>query len=720
MTCTALDSGNGTRRKRRPVGRSSLMAVALLLGTASPAFAQVGSLDPSFGTGGKVTHNPGGATIPAGLAMQPDQKIVVVGRTITTASPDFLTVRYNADGSLDGSFGTNGILTTDLGDADDANAVVVQRDGKIVVGGVVGRYAITGKVGLVRYNSDGTLDSTFGNGGKVVLATNFGPGTNDKVTGLVLQPDGKIVASVGYNSANSSAGAVDFKALRLNANGSMDASFGSNGFVTVDTGSGDEARSLALQDDGKVVLYGADDSGLVAARLQSDGSVDTSFGVAGVAHVAGFFAGAAGVAIQSDGKILLEGTSFNGQFALSRLNANGTADGSFGTSGTTQSSIPGYQDAFGSALVLQPDGKPVVAGFASNGNNGSDGNAFLILRYLSNGTLDPSFNGSGWVATTFGTDNRALALGQQADGKLVAVGTTDLVGGRNFALARYLNEQADLALTKTASATTAAPGSTVTFTLTANNVGPYAATEATIVDPLPASLGFVSCTASGGGTCVNGAGTVRISYPTLPAGESRSATITAQLAASAPAGTVITNTASITSQTADPVLTNNAANASVTVASQAGHVLRFYLHGNDVPSVAGGHAMTLTPPSQPVSLAIGLLNTAQWNGDPMLNGNLAPGTVTLHFPCPLSAGVGLTFSLQRTNSDGTAPQQIGSTTQLISVCVVGQQQTINIPVNSAQAFANQRLRLSVSGVLGLSLSLNQATYLETTSFNGTP
>ncbi|MGF2040630.1 MAG: hypothetical protein RMZ43_035965, partial [Nostoc sp. CmiVER01] len=210
--------------------------------------------------------------------MQPDQKIVVVGRTITTASPDFLTVRYNADGSLDGSFGTNGILTTDLGDADDANAVVVQRDGKIVVGGVVGRYAITGKVGLVRYNSDGTLDSTFGNGGKVVLATNFGPGTNDKVTGLVLQPDGKIVASVGYNSANSSAGAVDFKALRLNANGSMDASFGSNGFVTVDTGSGDEARSLALQDDGKVVLYGADDSGLVAARLQSDGSVDTSFG----------------------------------------------------------------------------------------------------------------------------------------------------------------------------------------------------------------------------------------------------------------------------------------------------------------------------------------------------------------------------------------------------------------------------------------------------------
>ncbi len=210
-----------------------------------------GTLDASFGTSGKVTTPIGTQSDNAyGIALQTDGKIVVAGSATTSFNSDFALVRYNTNGTLDTSFGTGGKVTTPIGSAaDTANAVALQADGKLVVAG----YSNNGTYNdfaLVRYNSDGNLDSTFGTGGKVTTPVDSG---HSYAYGIVIQQDGKIVlAGYSYNSSNE-----DFALVRYNTNGTLDTTFGTNGKVVTQIGTYHEsAHGIAIQSNGEIVVGG--------------------------------------------------------------------------------------------------------------------------------------------------------------------------------------------------------------------------------------------------------------------------------------------------------------------------------------------------------------------------------------------------------------------------------------------------------------------------------
>src|SRR5262245_24661714 len=212
-----------------------------------------GALDPTFGTGGKVTTDLQGSSQDDGqaVAVQADGKIVVAG---SFQGIDFAVVRYNADGTLDATFGTGGKVITNFGPGfttDAAQDLAIQSDGKIVVVG-----SSTNSVGtdfaVARYNADGTLDASFGTGG--LVTTNFGGTSLDAAQGVAIQADGKIVVT---GSSNSASPQDDFAVVRYNADGSLDTGFGTGGKVTTDfAGSIDDAFAVALQADGKIVAAG--------------------------------------------------------------------------------------------------------------------------------------------------------------------------------------------------------------------------------------------------------------------------------------------------------------------------------------------------------------------------------------------------------------------------------------------------------------------------------
>ncbi len=410
------------------------LVTCVMFAAAAGALAAPGDLDPTFGTGGVVTTDFGSTSDGAqSVAIQADGKIVAAGRTGIFALSDFALARYNTNGTLDTSFGTGGRVTTNLlGFDDSVAAVVIQPDGKIVVVGEV--FGIgTDDFGLARYNPNGTLDTSFGTGGGVF--TDFASG-DDFGFAVALQTDGKIIAAgTAFNGATN-----DFALARYNANGTLDTSFGTGGIVTTDFASGgDSALGVAIQPDGRIVAVGLGGTGLldfVLARYNANGTLDTSFGTGGLVTTdfSPGFGRAHAVAIQGDGKIVVAGASGGGiTFTVGRYNSNGSIDTTFGTAGTGIVTTDFGFDLGESAeaVVLQADGKIVAAGagvnfFASNG--------FLLARYNPNGSLDTSFGIGGQVST--GPDGLASSVALQADGKIVAAGT-DL---DDFVLVRYLGD----------------------------------------------------------------------------------------------------------------------------------------------------------------------------------------------------------------------------------------------------------------------------------------
>ena len=421
------------------------------LALVSPARAIAGDLDPGFGTGGKVTTDfAGGPDEAFALAVQPDGKLVAAGGTAGPGLGNFALARYNLDGTLDPSFGTGGTVTSSFGGAGDvAFALVVQADGKLVAAGVVDTTSGTeSDFALARYNPDGTLDPSFGTGG--LVTTDFAA-TDDRAVGLAVQADGKLVAA---GSTDLVPGGSDFALARYNPNGTLDPSFGTGGRVTTDfTGDVDVAGALAVQANGRLVVAGVTntpgvtnaDFGLV--RYRSNGELDRSFGMDGkvTTDVASINEKALALAVQADGRLVAAGYTTlpepesGDDFALVRYRSNGMLDRSFGTGGRVTTDFTG---SFGldraNALVMQADGKLVAAGFAIDpGTILSD---FALARYNPNGALDPSFGIGGKVTTDFtGGGDAARGLGVQADGKLVAAGVTAVAGTCcDFALARYL------------------------------------------------------------------------------------------------------------------------------------------------------------------------------------------------------------------------------------------------------------------------------------------
>ena len=396
-----------------------------------------GSLDTSFNGTGKVTTSIGGAgDLGYSVAIQADGKIVVAGQSYNGANYDFAVVRYNSDGSLDTSFNGTGKVTTPIGSSHDyAYAVAIQGDGKIVVAGDSYNSSLNFDFAVVRYNSDGSLDTSFNGTGKVT--TPIGSGSDYGYT-MAIQADGKIVvAGQSYNGAN-----WDVALVRYNSNGSLDTTLNGTGKVTTPIGSSDDnASSIAFQDDGKIVVAGWTSNGSISyddfavVRYNSDGSLDTSFNGTGKVTTAigsGYDVGNS-VAIQRDGKIVVAGYSASSStyedFALVRYNSDGSLDTSLNGTGKVTTPIGTNLDV-GRSVALQGDGKIVVAGLTST-NLGYD---FAVVRYNRNGSLNTSFNGTGIVTTNIGGHNEsAYSAVIQSDGKIVVDGASN--GG--FAVVRY-------------------------------------------------------------------------------------------------------------------------------------------------------------------------------------------------------------------------------------------------------------------------------------------
>ncbi|NMC34022.1 MAG: hypothetical protein GYA36_16400, partial [Veillonellaceae bacterium] len=294
------------------------------------------------------------------LAIQADGKIIAAG------SAGAFT-RYNTDGSVDLSFGDAGHVDfTSI-----ARDIAVQDDGKILVAG-------TG-FGLKRYNSDGSLDATFGDGGTVHFSV--GKGTAIGYS-LAIQDDGRIVVAGTWTKSNDSALMI----VRYNVDGTLDNTFDSDGILTF-AFEGDETdvTSVALQDDGKIVVAGCVgeslDQDFLVVRCNSDGSMDNTFGDLGIVRTD--FEGerdlANSVAIQSDGKIVLAGwaySDFKGRSALARYNIDGALDTTFDTDGKAITDLlPLTTDDCAYGMVIQPDGQIALAGKSSDD--------FAVVRYNS-------------------------------------------------------------------------------------------------------------------------------------------------------------------------------------------------------------------------------------------------------------------------------------------------------------------------------------------------
>ncbi len=429
----------------RPRHLLVLMLAALLLSwpLPRPAQAAAGELDANFNNGGKVTTDLGDSGVDrvSAIAFQSDGKILAAGVANQNSDSAFALVRYNRNGSLDTSFGTNGIAKMSFRlTSCEARAMAIQQDGKIVLAGSAGTdLEHSNDFALARFNADGSPDTSFGTNGKVI--TDFFT-EHDNAFAVAIQRNGKIVV------AGAAMGdAIFFALARYNRDGSLDKSFGTDGKVTTDfQGRLDQALiyALSIQNDGKIVAAGrADDtsSNFGLARYNRDGSLDTTFGSGGkvTTDFDGLNDEGHALAIQTDGKLVVAGSADNAnvfvdsQFALARYNADGSLDNSFGDGGKVKTSFDTFFTG-ANAVAVQSDGRILVAGKAGLG--------FGLARYRSDGSLDASFGTAGKLTTLFtnfcGNISEVFALAIQNDHRIIAAGTaSECSTGFDFALARY-------------------------------------------------------------------------------------------------------------------------------------------------------------------------------------------------------------------------------------------------------------------------------------------
>lgn len=401
-------------------------------------------LDVTFGSSGKVSTAIGAIDTINAVVIQSDGKIVVAGSSLNGRTTDFSLARYLTDGSLDRSFGSDGLVVTDLGSSAEINDIKIQSDGKIIAGGNTSNTSISDFV-LARYLIDGSLDKTFGTNasGKVVTAVGIG---DDKLNALALQSDGKIIAggySVVVPASIASAGRNKFALARYTTSGVLDTTFDTDGIVTTAIGNKNEAIStLAIQSTGEIVAGGFSSNGsnndFALTRYTSTGALDTTFDSDGKVTTA-LGSGneeITALALQSGGEIVVAGFSSNGSdndFALVRYTSVGALDTSFDSDGKVITTIGSGNEAI-KALALSGT-NIIVGGFSSNGTN----NDFAVAQYTSAGVLDTSFDTDGIVTTAMGTGvNEINGLALQSGGEIVVGGFSSNGTRVDFALTRYL------------------------------------------------------------------------------------------------------------------------------------------------------------------------------------------------------------------------------------------------------------------------------------------
>jgi len=400
------------------------MLIFIVLFSALRISAQTpGCVDSSFGGAGYVTthifdlDNQGNA-----VELQSDGKILVAGSAKNDTLTSFALIRYNADGTLDPSFGTGGIATPYFGNVTNvANALTIQSDQKIIAGG----YARTGtktSFCLARYEANGILDPSFGTGG--IISTPLGL-YDSKVNSVAIQQDGKIIAGgYAYYTSNS------FVMVRYKTNGSIDSTFGING-VSVSMPGEYEAmiNAIKLLSNGKILAVGkslvASKDVFALARYNSNGMIDSTFGINGYRVQDINHLGNMGYAadIQPDGKILMAGNTFNGScwvFAVMRFNDNGSLDTLFGNKGIDTLKI-GQKGGEAYGVKVQNNGKIVVTGYSTT-NLGNY--TFATIRLKPDGAIDSAFGNAGVVISSLSNDDGAYSLALQPDGKIVVVGVS--------------------------------------------------------------------------------------------------------------------------------------------------------------------------------------------------------------------------------------------------------------------------------------------------------
>jgi len=406
-----------------------------------------GLLDQTFGSLGIADPNflPLNNSQLQALVIQPDGKLVAAGYTSNGVNNRFIISRYNTNGSLDISFGTAGFTVTDVtpGNNSIANALIIQPDGKLVAAGYGGN-GVNDVFAIVRYTTNGILDTSFGTNG--ITSTDVSPGIQNQIKALVIQPDGKLVAA-GF--ANNGVNQL-FALARYSANGVLDTTtFGTGGITTTDATpvNGSQINALIIQPDGKLVAAGYGSNGVyqlfTLARYSTNGILDTAtFGTAGITVTdvtPPNTSLANALIIQPDGKLVAAGYGGNGvnNFStLTRYNNNGILDTTFGTAGITVTNVTPLNNNQINACLIQPDGKLIAAGYGSNGVN----NFFALTRYSANGILDTTFGTAGITTTdvTSPNNNQINACLIQPDGKIVAAGYGSN-GVQLFALTRYTN-----------------------------------------------------------------------------------------------------------------------------------------------------------------------------------------------------------------------------------------------------------------------------------------
>lgn len=442
---TALQLGLGRVRKT-----ITQVNIAILIGLSGLAMAQAGRLDTAFANGGIfITHDTQAFDAVAdAVALQSDGKIVVAGEISSLAG----VLRLNTNGTLDSSFGSGGMVTINvpsgLGGGVQVIGVATQTDSKIVAGISTVNSDGSESFSLSSLNPNGSLDGSFGSAS---LVTTFPFGQQRSPTVLALQPDGKILL------------AGDGIMARYDSNGQLDSTFGSGGLAVLAAIS---VKAIALQPSGQILIGSGgpardafppstqvlSTAGLIA-RYNPNGSLDSSFGGTGqIASVAPVSA----IAVQGDGMILAAGgitsklvTPPAGNdigFGLVRYNPNGGIDLTFGRRGVVITdfgqSAP-LAEVF--ALTLQSNGDIVAAGVAGRQPIGFQGaqSSFGLARYTSVGLLDTSFGSTGKVTTAFGTNTASIsALVLQSDGKIVVAGNSGTGAQQGFVsnivVARYL------------------------------------------------------------------------------------------------------------------------------------------------------------------------------------------------------------------------------------------------------------------------------------------
>jgi uncharacterized delta-60 repeat protein len=424
-----------------------LCALSALAAITAHAIAGLpGTLDPfwangsALGSGKLITVVGPRRDAASAIAVQPDGKVLVAG---FCQDIGLCAVRYNADGLLDVSFGGNGKLPQVFvpNAANIAPTLALLSSGKFLLAGTCANLG-DNDFCVLRFSADGSVDATFGAGGSVITPIGVG---DDRARAMLIQPDGKIVISGTCNNGTDS----DFCAARYLANGTLDASFGGAGkVVTAFSNRDDVVNAVLLQSDGKLVLAGSCDNGtttdVCALRYEINGALDPSFGSGGklITVVGDGYADARALLLQSDGKLLIAAqcvTVSKVDFCTLRYLANGTLDPSFGSGGKLVSSV-GIGNDYVTNMMLQLDGKFILAGQCA----ASGSLDFCAARYTLAGALDSTFGTGGKLttaisngATPASSHDYVNAMALQPDGKLLLAGYCRSGSFDKFCVARY-------------------------------------------------------------------------------------------------------------------------------------------------------------------------------------------------------------------------------------------------------------------------------------------